>query len=74
MSKLSRLFDYQKYESNSELSDIISDVESRYPDRRYALSDDELEYVAAAGTPDQAGAKEMRTDEKRKRGSIHVPE
>ncbi len=48
MNKLARLFDYQKYESNSELAEVIRDVESRYPAKRQALSDDELEFVAAA--------------------------
>ena len=59
MSRIARLFDYQKFEANSELSDIISDVESRYPDKRKILSDDELEFVAAAGTPDQSNIKEI---------------
>ena len=47
-NKLSRLFDYQKFSGNSALADIISDVESRYPETR-ELSDDELFFVNAAG-------------------------
>lgn len=73
MNKIARLFDYQKYESNSELAGIISDVESRYPDKRRALSDDELEFVAAAGIPDQAGMKELRPKEKNKAGVVSNP-
>ena len=45
-NKLSHLFDRQRFQQNSRLSRIISDVESRYP---HALSDDDLELVSAAG-------------------------
>ena len=47
--KLSRLFDFQKFAGNSELADIIADVDSRYP-KAQVLSDDDLMDVAAAGT------------------------
>ena len=47
--KLSRLFDFQKFAENSELADIIADVDSRYP-KAQELSDDDLINVAAAGT------------------------
>ena len=50
--KLSRLFDYQKFEGNSDLADIIADVDSRYP-KAQMLSDDELGMVAAAGKVDE---------------------
>ena len=56
MSRLARLFDYQKFEANSELSDIILDVETRYGATKKALSDDELEFVAAAGNVDDLTA------------------
>ena len=46
--KLSRLFDYQKFESNDKLSQVIQKVESKYPDAALQLSDDELSQVAAA--------------------------
>ena len=46
--KLSRLFDYQKFESNDKLSKVIQKVESKYPDAALQLSDDELSQVAAA--------------------------
>ena len=46
--KLSRLFDYQKFASSSELADVIADVDSRYPMAK-ELSDDDLMNVSAAG-------------------------
>ena len=46
--KLSRLFDYQKFAENSELADVIADVDSRYQAKE--LSDDDLINVAAAGS------------------------
>ena len=50
--KLSRLFDYQKYEPNDKLASIIKDVESRYSDDIQVLSDDELGMLNAAGLVD----------------------
>ncbi|RKM58795.1 hypothetical protein D6855_11580 [Butyrivibrio sp. CB08] len=50
--KLSRLFDYQKYEPNDKLASIIKDVESRYSDDIQVLSDDELGMLNAAGVVD----------------------
>ena len=44
---LKRLFDYQKFSGNSHLERLINDTESRYGN---ALSDDDLEYVNAAGS------------------------
>ena len=43
---LKRLFDYQKFSGNSRLEAMIRDTESRYDS---VLSDDDLEYVNAAG-------------------------
>ena len=51
-SKLSRLFDYQKYAPNDKLSSIIRDVESRYSLDVQELSDDELGMLNAAGNTD----------------------
>ena len=48
--KLSRLFDYQKYENNPRLDKLIKGVEERYPMEIQALSDDELGNLNAAGT------------------------
>ena len=50
--KLSRLFDYQKFEPNSKLDKLIKDVESRYSLDDMMLSDDDLGMINAAGTPD----------------------
>ncbi|MCR5670543.1 MAG: hypothetical protein K6G10_06020 [Butyrivibrio sp.] len=47
--KLSRLFDYQKFAENSDLADVIKDVESRYPAGGRELSENELFFVNAAG-------------------------
>ncbi len=47
--KIARLFDYQKYAANKDLSDIIGDVESRYSLDSMELSDDDLSLVSAAG-------------------------
>ena len=47
MNKLSQAFDFQKFQQNPRLADVISDVESRYT--KAALSDDDLELVSAAG-------------------------
>lgn len=41
------LFDYQRFEGNEKLKDMIAETEARYQDE---LSDDELELVSAAGT------------------------
>lgn len=44
---LKALFDFQKFSGNSQLEAMIRDTESRYGN---ALSDDDLEYVNAAGS------------------------
>lgn len=45
--KLRLLFDFQAFEKNSNLQAVIDAVHGRYSAR--PLSDDEVEYVAAAG-------------------------
>ena len=47
--KLKALFDYQKFEGNEGLQQIIDSTHSRYAVRELSL--DELEWVAAAGEP-----------------------
>jgi len=47
---LKTLFDFQKYEGNSDLQSIIDSVHSRYAVKELSL--DEMEWVAAAGSPD----------------------
>ncbi len=45
-NKLKKLFEYQKFEKNAKLDALIAGTHSRYGE---ALSDDDLEMVAAAG-------------------------
>lgn len=46
--QLQRLFDFQCFQINPRLEHMILDVEQRYCS---AISDDDLEYVNAAGDP-----------------------
>lgn len=46
--KLKALFDYQKFEKNSKLQNLISETHRRV--RSSALSDDLMSKVSAAGT------------------------
>ena len=62
--KLSRLFDYQNFTQNSELADVIADVDSRYPMAK-ELSDDDLMNVAAAGMV--AGCREEGREKRKDR-------
>ena len=48
--KLRQLFDFQKFQGNRELQQVIDSVHSRYAVRE--LSMDDMETVAAAGTPE----------------------
>lgn len=45
--RLRRLFDYQKFEGNEKLQEVIDGVKSRV--EMVPLSDDDLDNVAAAG-------------------------
>ncbi len=47
MNKLSQAFDFQKFQRNPRLADVIHETEGRY--EKAALSDDDLELVSAAG-------------------------
>ncbi len=44
--KLKSLFDYQKFQRNTKLEQLIADIESRYSRE---LGDDEISGVSAAG-------------------------
>ena len=48
-SKLRKLFDFQKFEGNPALQEVIDATHSRYAVQELSL--DELEWVAAAGVP-----------------------
>ena len=48
--RLKVLFDYQDFEKSEKLQAVIDKVHARYAARQ--LSDDEVEFVAAAGRPE----------------------
>ncbi len=47
---LMKLFDYQKFEGNSELQGLIDSVHARYTVKELDLED--MEWIAAAGIPE----------------------
>lgn len=49
-SRLGKIFDYQRFEGNRALGQVIDGVHARYGVRELNL--DELETVAAAGAPE----------------------
>ncbi|MGM9644957.1 MAG: hypothetical protein ACI3X1_07710 [Eubacteriales bacterium] len=53
--KLTALFDYQRFAGNERLQALIADTENRC---LHALSDDDLEWVSAAG--EQTDLKEKK--------------
>lgn len=53
--KLTALFDYQRFERNERLQALIEDTENRC---KNALSDDDLEWVSAAGEETDPKEKE----------------
>ncbi len=59
--KISLLFDYHRFEKNADLQAVIDAVHSRYTARK--LTDDEAEYVAAAGTPESSLKRTRPKDE-----------
>lgn len=56
---LRRLFDYQRFERNARLDALIERAEERYG---HMLSDEELEWVSAAGEPDAQRTKKGDDD------------
>lgn len=48
--RLKSLFDYQKFEQNNKLGELIEETENQYEMRM--LSENDLGVVAAAGMPD----------------------
>ena len=59
--KLTALFDYQRFERNKRLQALIADTENRCMN---ALSDDDLEWVSAAGEEtDPKEKKDGKEDE-----------
>ena len=51
-NKLRELFDFQKFEQNADLQSVIDAVHARYSSTARMLTDDEADWVAAAGMPD----------------------
>ena len=59
--KLTALFDYQRFENNKRLQALIDETEARY---LHNLSDDDLEWVSAAGDEtDLKDKKDGKEDE-----------
>ena len=59
--RLTALFDYQRFERNKRLQALIEDTENRCMN---ALSDDDLEWVSAAGEEtDPKDKKDGQEDE-----------
>ena len=58
--KLKALFDYQKFEGNPALQQVIDSVHARYS--VHELSMDEMEWVSAAGIPNQMNGKDQDAD------------
>ena len=54
-AKLSRLFDFQRFEGNARLQKAIDEAHRRVEERE--LNDDELDQVAAAGEQDVKKSK-----------------
>ena len=58
---LKSLFDFQKFEGNADLQQVIDSVHSRYAvNSTRELSLDEMTWVAAAGQPEQEMKKNER--------------
>ena len=62
--KLKALFDFQKFDGNADLQQIINSVHARYATANAGssreLNLDEMEWVAAAGQPEQEMKKNER--------------
>ena len=60
--RLKALMDFQKFEGNAMLQQVIDDVHSRYAARELNL--DEMEWVSAAGTPEFNTGKKAGKDKR----------
>ena len=56
--KLVQLFDFQRFEGNRELQQVIDSVHTRYSVRELNL--DEMETVAAAGIPEAQNSRKKQ--------------
>lgn len=46
---LKKLFDFQRFQGNDRMETLISETESRYGETSKGLSDEELDFINAAG-------------------------
>ena len=60
--KLETLFDFQKFEHNTKLDQMIRETENRYGTE---LSDEDLFFVSAAGLPVDPREAEKKDNEKK---------
>lgn len=57
--KISRLFDFQRYEQNMELKQVTNEVEKRHPDSVQRMTDEELGMLSAAGNTNAQNIKKL---------------
>ena len=62
--KLFRLFDYQKFEENKDLQQIIDTAHARTRARELTL--DDMEWVNAAGYGNELEKKRLKLEERKK--------
>lgn len=63
---LKRLFDFQRFQRNDRMETLISETESRYGETPKELSDEELDFVNAAGEVSPMNEKTSRVTEEDK--------
>ena len=61
--KLETLFDFQRFEHNTKLDQMIRETENRYGTE---LSDDDLSFVSAAGLPVDSRELIKKMEDKKK--------
>lgn len=61
---LKNFFDFQRFQGNDHMKTLISETESRYGEAPQVLSDEELDFVNAAGeAPPMHGKTSMDAEE-----------
>ena len=60
-NRLRQLFDFQKFEGNASLQQVIDDVHARYA--RKELSMEDMEWVSAAGYSNDPEKKRVKLEE-----------
>ena len=62
---LKAMFDFQKFEGNADLKNVIHSVHERYPEMESGLHElnlNDMEWVAAAGTPTNDVKRKKKDD------------